>query len=109
MSVDQQELDRLQRESWRRAAAAWGRRQKVLRERTARVSQWLVESLDPQPGQRLLELAAGPGETGFIAAERVRPGGSLLSTDQSPEMIEVARARAAELELDNVEFAVVDA
>jgi SAM-dependent methyltransferase len=65
----------------------------------------MVELLDPQPGQLLLELAAGPGETGFRALPRLRPGGTLLSTDVAPEMVEVARRRAAELGLEDVAFA----
>lgn len=109
MSMDTRELDAKQRELWRRGAQGWGRRQASLREKTASVSQWLVDAIDPQPGQRVLDLAAGPGETGFIAAQRVGAAGRLLCTDQSPEMIEVARQRASELGLSNVDFAVIDA
>jgi SAM-dependent methyltransferase len=108
-AVDPRELDRRQRELWRRGAQGWGRRQASLRERTASVSQWLVDAIDPQPGERILEVAAGPGETGFIAARRIGPAGRLLCTDQSPEMLEVARRRASELGLTNVDFAVIDA
>jgi ubiquinone/menaquinone biosynthesis C-methylase UbiE len=106
MSAEQDEANR---KMWRRAAEGWGRRQASLREATAPVSQWLVDAIDPQPGQRVLELAAGPGETGFLAAQRLGPEGRLISTDQSPEMVEVARRRAAELGLDNVDFDVLDA
>jgi ubiquinone/menaquinone biosynthesis C-methylase UbiE len=109
MAMDARELDQRQRELWRRGARGWERRQASLRERTAPVSQWLVDAIDPQPGERLLEVAAGPGETGFIAARRIGPEGRLLSTDQAPDMVEVAQRRAAELGLDNVDFAVVDA
>jgi SAM-dependent methyltransferase len=52
----------------------------------------------------VLELAAGPGETGFLAAELIRPGGTLISSDGAEAMVEVARARAAELGIENVEF-----
>ena len=69
----------------------------------------MVELLDPRPGQLLLELAAGPGETGFRALPHVRPGGELLSTDAAPEMVEVARRRAAALGLSDVRFAVENA
>jgi SAM-dependent methyltransferase len=69
----------------------------------------MVDAIDPQPGERVLELAGGPGETGFIAAGRIGPSGTLISSDQSPEMIEVAKRRASELGLRNVEFAVIDA
>jgi ubiquinone/menaquinone biosynthesis C-methylase UbiE len=103
------EQDQANRETWRRAAEGWERRQQGLREATAPVSQWMVDAIDPQPGQRVLELAAGPGETGFLAAARIAPTGTLLSTDQSTEMVDVARRRAAELGLTNVEFDVLDA
>ncbi len=60
-------------------------------------------------GQTILELAAGPGETGFLAAERVGPGGRLISTDLSPGMVEAARRGAAARGLGNVECRVMDA
>ena len=69
----------------------------------------MIELLEPVPGQRILDLAAGPGETGFIVLPLIQPGGELLSTDAAPEMVEVARRRAATLGLDGVEFAVEDA
>jgi SAM-dependent methyltransferase len=68
-----------------------------------------VDAIDPQPEQRVVEIAAGLGETGFMVAARLGPGGRLLCTDQAPEMVEIARRRAAELGLDNVDFAVIDA
>jgi ubiquinone/menaquinone biosynthesis C-methylase UbiE len=107
--VNARAADEQQRELWRRGAQGWERRQESLREKTAPVAHWLVDAIDPQPGQRVLELAAGPGETGLIAAQRLGSQGRLLSTDQSPEMVEVAQRRAAELGLDNVDFAVIDA
>jgi ubiquinone/menaquinone biosynthesis C-methylase UbiE len=109
MSLEADERDEKQRELWRRGAQGWERRQAALRQRSARVSEWLLDAIDPQPGERVLELAAGPGETGFMIAQRLGAEGSLLSTDQSPEMVEVARRRASELGLSNVEFAVIDA
>jgi ubiquinone/menaquinone biosynthesis C-methylase UbiE len=109
MAMEAEELDRRQRELWRRGAQGWERRQESLREKTAAVSQWLVDAIGPQPGERVLELAAGPGETGFSAAQRIGPEGRLLCTDQAPEMIEVARRRASELGLTNVDFAVIAA
>ena len=109
MAVDAEEVRERSRAMWERAAAGWGRRQEDLRRWAAPVSQWLVEAIHPQPGHRVLELAAGPGETGFLAAELIKPGGTLICSDQSEAMLEVARARAAELGLDNVEFKPIDA
>jgi SAM-dependent methyltransferase len=92
------------REIWETAAAGWGREADTVRTWGMPVSVAMVDSLGLQPGQRVLELAAGPGDTGFMAAELVRPGGTLISSDGAEPMIEVARARAAQLGIDNVEF-----
>jgi len=90
---------------WDEAAAGWKRRAQLLREYAAPVSRWLVDAIDPQPGQRVLELAAGAGETGLLAAARVAPGGVVLCSDNSRAMLDAARERAAALGVENVEFA----
>ena len=91
-------------ERWGRAAAGWSKRAQSVREFGLPVSAWMLEHAGLQPGLRVLELAAGPGETGFLAAELIRPGGSLVCSDATGEMLDVARARAQELGLENVEF-----
>ena len=96
-------------EAWRSVAAGWERRRPIFLEATRQLSQRLVELLDPAPGQTILELAAGPGDTGFLAAERLGPSGRLLSTDVAPEMVEAAQRRATELGVENAEFRVLDA
>lgn len=80
-----------------------------MREATAALSERLVSLLDPRPGETVLELAAGAGDTGFLLAERLGPGGRLLSTDVAPAMVEAARRGAAARRLGNVSFAVADA
>jgi SAM-dependent methyltransferase len=69
----------------------------------------MIELLAPMPGQTILDLAAGPGETGFLALPRLQPGGRLVSTDAAPEMVGAARRRAAALGLTDVAFRVEDA
>lgn len=100
--AETQRLEMLER--WERAAAGWRRRAGQVRGWGMPVSSWMIEQLALAPGQRVLELAAGPGDTGFLAAELVRPGGTLISSDAAEAMLAVARDRAAELGLDNVEF-----
>jgi ubiquinone/menaquinone biosynthesis C-methylase UbiE len=90
-------------------ASAWERHRAQLFENQRPVSEWLVDWVDPRPGQTILELAAGPGETGFLAAERVGTDGSLISTDLSAGMIDAARRGAETRGLRNVEFRVMDA
>ncbi|HEY2141649.1 MAG TPA: methyltransferase domain-containing protein [Solirubrobacteraceae bacterium] len=96
-------------ESWQAAASGWARRQELMRDFGAPVSHWMVDALNLQSGQRVLELAAGLGETGFLAAELVAPMGGVIVSDQAEEMLEGARARLGELSLNNVEFQVLNA
>jgi SAM-dependent methyltransferase len=109
VSVDPDEHRAASLAQWEGSAPGWGARAKELQRATAPVSLWLIEAIDPQPGHTVLELAAGPGETGFLAAELVRPGGRLISTDFAEPMVEVARARAEEMGLRNIEFRRMDA
>ncbi len=104
-----EEHRRASAEHWEEAAPGWVRRQRAIRELGAPVSQWMVQAIDPHPGQRVLELAAGIGETGLLAAELVAPTGGVILSDQAEGMLEGARARAAELALTNVEFQVWNA
>lgn len=97
-------------DAWRSVAAGWERQRGLFLDSTLVVSERLVELLDPQPGETILELAAGPGDTGLLAAQSLTPGGRLVSTDLAPEMVQAAERRAAELGLDEdlVSFQVED-
>jgi ubiquinone/menaquinone biosynthesis C-methylase UbiE len=106
---DPSEYRRASLERWARAASAWGTHRDVVQSAAQPVSHWLVDAIEPQPGHRVLELAAGPGDTGFLAAELIAPGGTLISSDIVEEMLDQGRARAAELGISNVEFRRLDA
>jgi SAM-dependent methyltransferase len=95
--------------NWEEAAPGWARRAGELRAFGAPVSHWMLEAIEPQPGQRVLELAAGLGETGMLAAELVAPVGGVIVSDQAEAMLEGARARALELGLTNIEFKIFNA
>ena len=92
---------------WEAAAAGWTRRQEAIRRFGAPVSEWMLDAISPQPGERVLELAAGLGETGMLAAKLVAPLGGVIISDQAEGMLDGARARALALGLSNVEFQVL--
>lgn len=97
------------RAGWERVAAGWQRLQGRLSAVGMPVSRWMIDAIEPQPGMRLLELAAGVGETGFLAAELIAPGGgTLICSDGAEAMLEAARGRAAELGVANVEFKQIE-
>ena len=104
-----EEYRRTSLESWQAMASGWEKRREEIERVTLPVSEWMVHALDPQPGDTVLELAAGPGGTGFAAAAILGEQGRLISSDFSSEMVEVARRRSAELGLANVEHRVIDA
>jgi demethylmenaquinone methyltransferase/2-methoxy-6-polyprenyl-1,4-benzoquinol methylase len=50
----------------------------------------MVDAVDPQPGQRILDVATG---TGMVARALARRGATVTALDQSEAMLNVARAR----------------
>lgn len=108
MSEDQ-DLTQRALHTWDGVSEGWEQNRRRVFEGFRPASEWLVRELDPQPGQTILELAAGPGETGFLAAERLGADGRLISTDLSPGMVQAARRGADERGLTNVECRVMDA
>ena len=108
-AIDIEGYRRASLDQWERSAGGWGARSGQMRRWTAPVSQWMIEAISPQPGQTVLELAAGPGETGLLAAEMVAPGGRVIVSDFAEPMVDVARGRARELGVGNVDFRTLNA
>jgi len=97
------------RKRWARSAAGWAERRNAMRDASMPLSVRMIDLLEPAPGQDLLELAAGLGDVGFLAAELIAPGGTLICSDFVPEMLTAAQERAKELEIENVRFRQIDA
>ena len=94
---------------WDEMAAGWEDHRGTVWDASRAVGEWLVDALDPQPGETVLELAAGVGDTGFTAAGRLGAEGRLITTDFSDQMVRAARRRADELGVSNAEFRTLDA
>ena len=107
--MDLDEYRKASHEVWGQVAEVWGREREYLWRASHAVGERLVERLDPQSGQTILELAAGTGDTGFAAAERLGDSGRLVSTDFAAPMVEAARSGGSALGLENVEYRVLDA
>jgi SAM-dependent methyltransferase len=106
MTADERQESRTR---WADVSSGWEAHAEALRRTTMPVSAWMVEAIAPQPGHTVLELAAGPGDTGFLAAELIQPGGTLICSDFVPEMLAVAQRRAEALGITNVRFRQIDA
>jgi ubiquinone/menaquinone biosynthesis C-methylase UbiE len=79
---------------WDAMAPGWHARREEMWNTTRQVSEWMIRKLDPQPGDTVLELAAGLADTGFMAARLVDETGRVIITDFAPEMVAAARRRA---------------
>ncbi|WP_216919936.1 methyltransferase domain-containing protein [Synechococcus sp. CCAP 1479/9] len=87
---EEQERLRLQHELWRPAAiAAW-------------------ERAGLGPGQRVLDLGAGPGFCALDLARIVGPGGRVLALERSGAYVAAARAAAAQSGFHQLEVQAVD-
>ena len=95
--------------AWGAVAPGWYAQREELWKASRPVSEWMVRRLDPQPGDTVLELAAGLADTGLMAARLVGESGRVIVTDFTPEMVAAARQRAEELGVHNAEFRVLDA
>jgi SAM-dependent methyltransferase len=62
----------------------------------------------PQPGDRVLDVGCGLGDTTQRIAALVGPEGEAVGVDAAPRMIEIAESETRELGLPNARFAVVD-
>jgi SAM-dependent methyltransferase len=93
---------------WARVAGGWAQHADYADARGAQSAERMLELAEVGAGDRVLELACGPGGLGFAAAERVGPGGEVVLTDVAEEMTAIAAARGAELGLGNVAFRRLD-
>lgn len=93
-----------QQRDWDAVAEGWKKWWPVLEAGAERVSQHMLELAEIKPGQRVLDVATGIGEPALSAARRVGVDGRVVAVDQSPGMLEIARQRAREMGLNNVDF-----
>ncbi len=108
-AFDPQQYKERQRQEWDAVAAGWRKWWELIEAGVQHVSDRILELGEVQPGQRVLDVATGIGEPAVSAARRVGPSGHVTATDQSPQMLEIARERAAALGLQNIEFKEMDA
>jgi SAM-dependent methyltransferase len=96
------------REQWQEAAGAWHRYAPTLNAWLGPATERMLDLADVGPGQRVLDVAAGAGEQTLAIARRVAPGGSVLATDLSPQILEHAAAEARRAGLANVTTRAMD-
>jgi SAM-dependent methyltransferase len=107
-SFDPVEFKIKQRNLWDAVAAGWRKHWPGFERSAQLVTDNLVEMAKVSSGHHVLDLATGIGEPAVTAAQRVGPAGRIVAIDQAPQMIAIAKERASELKLENVEFLEID-
>ena len=67
-----------------------------------------IERLSLTAGSSVLDVGCGSGASALPAAELVGPSGQVIGVDLAEQLLSLARAKAAERGLNNVEFRVGD-
>lgn len=87
-------------------AERWAKYQSEMDRNLADAMAGLLKLAAPQPGERVLDIGCGAGETSWRIAEMVGPGGAVLGVDISGPLLAQARGRA---KAKNVHFEQADA
>jgi SAM-dependent methyltransferase len=98
-----------QRELWEREGAFWAREALRFDALSVEFGLAMLEAAGPRPGERVLDVGCGTGQTTVQAAERVVPGGAAVGVDVSAPMLAYARRRARGAGLGTVRFLEADA
>jgi SAM-dependent methyltransferase len=96
-------------QGWSSVASDWGELISRIDRQLGKAAEWMIEAVELKPGDRVLELAGGPGTISLAAARAVGGEGSVICTDFAEPMVEVATRRIEAEGASNVECRVMDA
>jgi SAM-dependent methyltransferase len=91
------------------AGPEWVHWERMLDEQIAPMGLAVMDRTRVSPGERVLDVGCGCGQTTLQLAERVGPRGSVTGVDISAPMLARARERAAAAGLRNARFELSDA
>src|SRR3977135_2544175 len=93
---------------WARVAASWGASADDIDQRAAPITACMLDAVAVHAGDRVLELAPGPGGSGLAPSKRVGPRGEVVISDVVAVMAGIARQRAAARGFTNVRAEELD-
>ncbi len=93
---------------WRTRGPFWQREADLMARAAQALNQPLIDAANIAPGQKVLDLASGPGEPAFTIAEMVGPDGHVVATDLVEEMLAGTRRRIADLGVSNISAKIAD-
>lgn len=104
------QVNREQMTYWNeQAGPRWVRWQQQLDAQINHLGLVAMQRAEVKPGEHVLDVGCGCGQTSLQLAERVGPHGSVVGIDISRPMLARARERHRELQVDNLLFLHADA
>ncbi len=95
-------------EQWQAAAEAWNRWGPTLQKWLGTATELMLDMARIGPGQNVLDVAAGAGEQTIVIGRRLGPGGSVLATDISSNILDFAQQSFLKAGLTNTKTQVMD-
>jgi SAM-dependent methyltransferase len=93
-----------QAEYWASRASSWISLESHHEEVIGPAGRLAMDRLDPRPGQHVVDLGCGTGQTTLDLARRVAPGGRAVGVDITAALLDRARDHAVAAGLTNIEF-----
>lgn len=108
MTQAKQDIIDREHKTWSSVAEGWKRHDARLKQSGEPVTHRLIELAAIKAGNRILDIASGTGEPAIPMAQHVGETGFVVGTDLSGDMLAVARDKAVQLNVTNIEFHRVD-
>jgi ubiquinone/menaquinone biosynthesis C-methylase UbiE len=102
-----EEIREQQKASWNKFAPGWKKWDDMTMDFLKPMGDKIIELVHPEPEDHILDIAAGTGEPGLTIASML-PGGKVIITDLSEDMLQVARENATRRGIDNIETVACD-
>jgi SAM-dependent methyltransferase len=96
-------------QGWSSVAPDWAELTDRIDRQLGAAADWIIDAVALEPGERVLELAGGPGTLSMIAAQAVGPSGHVIYSDFAEPMVAAARERLSAAGLTDVECRQIDA
>jgi ubiquinone/menaquinone biosynthesis C-methylase UbiE len=88
---------------------SWVSQQAVINDVFTSVTSVSLDAAAVKPGEHVIDIGCGTGDTLLAFARAVGPSGAVLGVDVSVPMLDFAKHRAAEARVSNAAFALADA
>jgi ubiquinone/menaquinone biosynthesis C-methylase UbiE len=103
-----EEQRQTQKDMWTAVAEAWDKWDDWFTAQSRDLIAWFCRAVNAKPGMRVLDLACGAGQPARTIAPLLLPGGQIVATDISPQMLAVTARKVRAAGLTNVELGEMD-